>query len=219
VAPIEASALVFDMDGLLVDSEPLWAAVEAEFARARGGDFTREMAARCVGKGLANTLRVMSDAFGFPIDLERDAADIIDRFVARAGTLALKPGATELVHAASAVVPVALGSSSSRRLVRAVLDAVGMPATFGVVVTGDDVDRAKPAPDIFLACSRQLGAEPAGCVVLEDSLAGVRAGRAAGMRVIAVPEGAANRREIEEHADAVVADLFEARRLIRFRVA
>ena len=214
MAQIDAGAIIFDMDGLLVDSEPLWAEVEADFARTRGGEFTRELARRCVGQGLANTLRVMRDAFGFHVDIERDSAEIIDRFVARARDLALKPGALELLNEVDGVVPVALGSSSSRRLVVSVLDAVGLSSRFGVVVTGDDVEHPKPAPDIFVKCARELGVMPARCLVLEDSLAGVRAGRAAGMRVIAVPEGDPHGRGFEDHADAVVADLFEARRLI-----
>jgi HAD superfamily hydrolase (TIGR01509 family) len=217
VGSIEAGAIVFDMDGLLVDSEPLWGQVEADFARARGGDFTPELARQCVGQGLANTLRVMNATFGFPVDIDRDSAEIVDRFVARAHELALKPGARELLEHAKGVVPVALGSSSSRRLVRAALEAVGLSSRFIVVVTGDDVEHPKPAPDIFARCARELRVVPGRCVVLEDSLAGVRAGRAAGMRVIAVPEGAPDGRGFEDHSDAVVGDLFEAWALLTLR--
>lgn len=213
---IEACALVFDMDGLLVDSEPLWAEVEADFARARGGDFTRDMARACVGRGLSSTLHVMRDAFGFAVDVDRDSRDIVERFVTRAGELKWKQGARELLDEANGRVPVALGSSSSRKLVGAVLDAVGAASRFQVVVAGDEVAQPKPAPDIFATCARLLGVAPAGCVVLEDSLAGVRAGRTAGMRVIAVPERDADGRGLEDECDAVVKDLFEARRRIRF---
>jgi HAD superfamily hydrolase (TIGR01509 family) len=212
--PIEASAILFDMDGLLVDSEPLWADVETEFALARGGDFTPEMAHACVGRGLANTLRVMHEAFGFAVDVERDSHDIVERFVTRAGELALKPGALALLDEAAGRVPTALGSSSSRRLVTAALEAVGVASRFQVVVAGDEVDRPKPAPDIFLRCARLLDVAPDRCVVLEDSLAGVRAGRAAGMRVIAVPEG--DGRDLAGECDAVASDLFDARRRMRF---
>ena len=209
---IEARAILFDMDGLLVDSEPLWAEVEAEFARARGGDFTKELARACIGRGLENTLRVMSEAFGFPVDVRKDSQEIIDRFVSRAGELVLKPGARELLDETTGRMPIAVGSSSSRRLVLSVLEKVGVLPCFGVVVTGDDVERPKPAPDIFAKCARDLGVAPAGCVVLEDSLAGVRSARAAGMRVIAVPEG--DPPAGFEEADFVVRDLFEARRKI-----
>jgi len=214
---LEARAIVFDMDGLLVDSEPLWAAVEGDFARVRGAEFTAEHAASCVGRGLANTLRFMNATFGFAVDLERDARDIVDRFLSRARELVLMPGALALLDAAAAErVPVALGSSSDRRLVKAVVAAVGVADRFASVVAGDDVPRTKPAPDIFLECALDLGVEPAGCVVLEDSVAGVLAGRAAAMKVIAVPERYPGDPALADSADVVVRDLFAARRAIRF---
>ena len=210
---IPCRALVFDMDGLMVDSEPLWFEVEREFARARGGDFTPELARSCVGRGMAHTLEIMHDRFGFQVDLERDAAAIVDLFIGRVGDLALKPGFLELFDEARARgVPRALGSSSARRLVEATLGRFGLSESFEAVVTGDCVARPKPAPDIFLEAARRLGVAPAACVVLEDSLSGVEAARAAGMRVIAVPEhGAAG---FESRADAVVADLHAARTLL-----
>ncbi len=214
MSPFSARAILFDMDGLLVDSEPLWAAVETDFARERGGELTAEHTAACVGRGLVHTLVLMRETFGFPVDVVRDADDIVDRFIARAAELALKPGARELLDAAEGRVAVALGSSSARRLVLATLRSVGLAARFPVVVTGDDVERTKPAPDIFLRCARDLEVAAAHCVVLEDSVAGARAGRAAGMCVIAVPERGADVDALGGVADAVVGDLFEARRLI-----
>lgn len=210
-----AQALLFDMDGLMVDSEPLWFDVEREFARARGGEFTPAMQHACIGRGLANTLRVMHDELGITVDLARDAEEIVDRFLARAGEVRLKPGCLALIDAASGVVPIAVGSSSARRLVEGVLRATGLAPRFGVVVTGDDVARPKPAPDIFLEAARRLGVAPAGCVVLEDSLAGATAGHAAGMRVIAVPEQPTP--GMDAVADRVVTSLFEARAVLTFR--
>ncbi len=207
-------AILFDMDGLLVDSEPLWAAVEADFARARGAVFTAAHAADCVGRGLASTLSYMSETFGFPVDLAHDAEDITRRFLARAGDLSLMPGAAALLdEAARRSAAVALGTSSSRRIVTDVLQAVGLPARFPVVVTRDDVANAKPAPDIFAACARGLGIPASRCVVLEDSVAGATAGHAAGTRVIAVPTFA-QADAFAGVADAVVSDLEEARRLL-----
>jgi mannitol-1-/sugar-/sorbitol-6-/2-deoxyglucose-6-phosphatase len=213
---IDAGALLFDMDGLLVDSEPLWFQVEREFARARGGDWTEAQAAACVGRGLANTLRVMGESFAFATNAERDVAEIIDAFIARAGELRLKPGAAELVAEAHGRIPIALASSSHRRLVDAILARFSLAARFGAVVSGDAVAHPKPAPDIFLLAAERLGVAPACCVVLEDSRAGVEAARAAGMRVIAVPEhdGAA----FDGLADAVVGDLYAARRVLRFEL-
>jgi HAD superfamily hydrolase (TIGR01509 family) len=211
---ISCRALLFDMDGLMVDSEPLWFAVEREFARARGGDWTEELGTACIGHGMANTLRVMHESFGFPVDVERDASVIVELFVARVAELTLKAGFDELLaEARSRSVPCALASSSARRLVEATLARFGLRERFDAVVTGDCVAHPKPAPDIFLEASRRLGVSPEGCVVLEDSLAGVSAARAARMRVIAVPEGTASA-EMTAQADAVVRDLHAARALL-----
>ncbi len=213
--PIACRALVFDLDGLIVDSEPLWFRVERDFARARGGDFTPELGRACVGRGMANTLRVMRDELGLAVDVERDADVIVDAFIERAGELSLKPGLAELlVEAEARGVPRAVGSSSARRLVEAVLARFGVRARFGAVVTGDCVAQPKPAPDIFVEAARRLGVAAGECVVLEDSLSGVRAGRAAGMRVIAVPEG--DPAPFGALADAVVRDLHEARARLAF---
>jgi HAD superfamily hydrolase (TIGR01509 family) len=212
---IRCGALVFDMDGLMVDSEPLWLEVERSFARARGGDWPDELAHACVGRGIAHTLEKMHETFGFAIDLERDAASVVDHFVSRVGELKLKRGCAEVLEAARAsAVPCAVASSSTMHLVEATLARFGLRDRFGAVATGDCVAHPKPAPDVFLEAARRLGAHPIGCVVLEDSLAGAMGARSAGMRVIAVPE-----REPERFvgvADAVVSDLHEARALLEF---
>lgn len=211
---IPCRALLFDMDGLMVDSEPLWFDVEREFARARGGDWTEELGTACIGQGMVNTLRVMHESFGFPVDVERDASVIVELFVSRVAELALKPGFEALLsEARSRGVPTALASSSARRLVEATLARFGVRERFDAVVTGDCVAHPKPAPDIFLEAARRLGVPPEECVVLEDSLAGVRAARAAGMRVIAVPEGSPSA-EMTAQADAVVVDLHAAHALL-----
>jgi HAD superfamily hydrolase (TIGR01509 family) len=214
-AVIRCAAILFDMDGLMVDSEPLWFEVERDFACARGGDFTPELARECVGRGLANTLAVMHRTCGFPVDPVRDAADLVDRFIARVGELALKPGFLELFdEARSRGVPRALASSSARRLVEATLDRFAVRPHFDAVVSGDDVTHPKPAPDIFLEAARRLGVAPHACVVLEDSLSGVRAARAAGIPVIAVPES--HPEPFAALADAVAIDLHAARALLAF---
>ena len=210
---IPYGALLFDMDGLMVDSEPAWFELQSEFAGARGGTWNTDLARRCVGGGLVNALRVMHETFGFEVDVERDMATMMDMFVARVDRLELKRGLLDLLNAACAGnVPCAVASSSSRRLVDATLNRFGIRDRFGAIVTGDAVARPKPAPDIFLEAGRRLGAPPAACVVLEDSLAGVRAGRAANMYVIAVPEAADD--AFAGLADAVVPDLSFAQRLL-----
>jgi len=212
---IDCRALVFDMDGLIVDSEPLWFRVESDFARTRGGDFTAALAQTCVGRGMAHTLGVMRDQLGLAVDVERDADVIVDLFIERVGELELKTGFEELLLASQARgVPRAVGSSSARRLVEAVLAHFGVRARFDAVVTGDCVERPKPAPDIFLEAARRMGVAPSGCVVLEDSMSGARAGKAAGMSVIAVPESDPS--PFAAVADAVVVDLHQARALLAF---
>jgi mannitol-1-/sugar-/sorbitol-6-/2-deoxyglucose-6-phosphatase len=207
---ITAHALLFDMDGLMVDSEPLWFEVERDFARAHGGEWTPELAASGIGKGLNHTLLTMNAVFGLPIDRARHELEIVDRFLSRASTIAIKPGCLELLAAGRGVIPMAAASSSVGRLVRGVLEGLGLAPSFNAIVSGDDVVNPKPAPDIFLEAARRLGVDPAGCVVLEDSLAGSTAGHAAKMRVIAVPERATP--GIDKVATIVVADLHEARR-------
>ena len=106
---ITARALLFDVDGLMVDSEPLWFEVERDFARSRGGDWTFELAHAAIGKGLANTLRIMAD-LGMRVDPARDSAEVVDRFLARASEVTAKPGCRELLAAAKGVVPLAAAS-------------------------------------------------------------------------------------------------------------
>jgi mannitol-1-/sugar-/sorbitol-6-/2-deoxyglucose-6-phosphatase len=133
---------------------------------------------------------------------------------ARVDEIVLKPGCVELLDAARGVWPLALASSSPARLIDAILGRFGLVPRFAAIVSGDHVTHKKPAPDIFLRAAKELGVEPARCAVLEDSVAGVTAGRAAGMFVIAVPEGPWEGRGYDGVADVVVADLHAARRVL-----
>jgi HAD superfamily hydrolase (TIGR01509 family) len=210
---ISCSALLFDMDGLMVDSEPLWFRVQGDFVRAHGGEWTSEIAAQCRGRGLVNAMRVIKETCPLPVDVERDTRAILDQFAARIPELELKPGCRELVAlAAERATATAVASSSALRLIEGVLDRFALRTSFAVVISGEAVNRPKPAPDVFLAAAERLGAAPRDCVVLEDAYPGVQAARAAGMRVIAVPE------EIDARfaaiADAVVPDLHAARSML-----
>jgi HAD superfamily hydrolase (TIGR01509 family) len=198
------------MDGLLVDSEPLWYLVERDFAARRGGVFTEQHARDNVGRGIKNTVRVMHELFGFPVDVERDVDELIADFMERTGELTLKPGAAELLARTRGTFGLALASSSHRRLVHKTLAQFDLRPTFDVIVSGEDVARPKPAPDVFLRAAELLDVPIDECVVLEDSVAGVAAGREAGAIVVAIPEGPPDDRPFAKHADVVVRDLFEA---------
>lgn len=200
----------------MVDSEPLWFRVERAFAAARGGDWTPEHAHGCVGRGMAHTLHTMRATFGFPVDVARDTEAIMDAFLVRVGELTLKPGCLELLDAAEGV-PMAVASSSPLRLIHAVLARFALTPRFAAIVSGESVASPKPAPDIFLRAAAMLGVAPDTCAVCEDSLAGATAGRAAGMFVIAVPEGPTEGRGFEAVADRTVSDLFAARASLTLR--
>jgi sugar-phosphatase len=204
-------AIILDMDGLMVDSEPLWFRVEHAFAAERGGDWTHTDARSVVGRGIPVTLEVMNKLFGFPVEQERDTAAIMDAFIGRVAELRLKPGCMELLDAASGKLPLAVASSSPDRLIRAVMNRFDLLPRFGAVVSGESVVAGKPEPDIFLSAAKALGVAPGHCVVLEDSIAGATAGRAAGMNVIAVPEGPWEGRGYERVSDVIVSSLHEAR--------
>ncbi|APR83337.1 Beta-phosphoglucomutase [Minicystis rosea] len=196
----------------MVDSEPLWFAVERDFAAARGADFTHAHAVACTGRGTAYTLRTMSETFGFPVDIAADTRAIMEDFLSRVGELALKPGLLELLDASEGLLPIAVASSSPMRLIRGVLDRFALTARVTAIVSGETVASPKPAPDIFLKAAQDIGISPAACVVFEDSLPGATAGHAAGMCVIAVPEHGTD--GFASVADYIVPDLFAARAVL-----
>jgi HAD superfamily hydrolase (TIGR01509 family) len=183
-------AVLWDMDGVLVDSEPLWTVAEIELAALLGGTWNDEIKALVVGTRLDVAVPAILRFFGVPDTPERVAetsAWLLDRMVQLfTAQLAMMTGAEELlvsVHAEG--VPMALVSSSFRVLVDAVL-AQGV-GPFAVTLAGDEVGRAKPDPEPYLMAAQLLGADPSRCVVIEDSPAGVAAGEAAGCALVAVP--------------------------------
>ena len=182
-------AIIFDMDGLLVNSEPIWQRVEREMIVAYGGDFDEARAIEQIGMAIPEAAAYLVAAFGLDIS----PAAFADELVARVLTLFIREaepmaGAAELMEEALASpLPVAVASSAQRRVVEAMMGKFGWLDRLDLIVTGDDVPRGKPAPDIFLLTAERLGVSPAHCLVLEDSLNGARAAQAAGMRCVAVP--------------------------------
>lgn len=181
---------MFDMDGLLVSTEQTWFEVETELMRELGGAWGPEHQAALVGGPLAHSAQYMLDVAGrTDISAESIAAALLDGMERRLrlGPVAWMPGAQELLlEVTSAGIPAALVSSSYRRVMDAVLDAVGR-AHFTATVSADDVVRTKPHPDPYLAGAWAFGVDPARCVALEDSATGATSARAAGCITVAVP--------------------------------
>ena len=184
------AAVLFDMDGLLVDTEPVWTVAEVELCTALGVEFTPAMKAAIVGTSMTTAVPTLLRLVGAPAgpdDVERTITWLLGRMVElfAEAPLALPGVAALLGELTAAEVPVALVSSSYRVLVDAVLSHGFGP--FHVTVAGDEVRRTKPHPEPYLTAAARLGADPTRCVVLEDSPAGVKAAEAAGCAVLAVP--------------------------------
>ena len=203
-------AVLFDMDGLLIDSEPLWDRVTHAFCARRGASYDAADAAACIGRGGAHTVQYLAEKHGWASDPERDLLEITGAFGEGVPRAAARPGAEALLRGLCGALPLALGSSTARPLVEAALSVRGFLALFDVVVTGSDVERLKPFPDIYLEAARRLAIDPVRCVVFEDSRTGCEAARAAGMFVVAVP--AADPDSFVDVADRVDPDLLTAAR-------
>jgi HAD superfamily hydrolase (TIGR01509 family) len=184
------SAVLFDMDGLLVDSEHTWYAVETEVMAVLGGPWGPEHQAALVGGPLAHSAQYMLDLSGrSDVDATEVARMLLDGMVdhLRRAPVGWMPGAQNLLEEVGAAgVPRALVSSSSRLVMDAVLDAVGR-GNFDVTVSSGDVERTKPHPDPYLRAAEHLGVAAGFCVALEDSAPGATSARAAGCVTVVVP--------------------------------
>ena len=184
------AACLFDMDGLLVDSEPLWTIAESELAKSLGGQWSPEIKKKVIGTAITKAVPMILDWFDAT---DRDPLRVQEQLLARMGELfheqlTMRPGAVALLDELRAAgMPLALVSSSHRVLVEAGLDVVGRDY-FAVTVAGDEVTEHKPQPEPYLTACAKLGVEAADAVVFEDSPTGVLAGEAAGCWVVAVPD-------------------------------
>jgi HAD superfamily hydrolase (TIGR01509 family) len=182
-------AALFDLDGLLVDSEPVWSVAEAEIMSWLGGPWNAGVKAACLGRPIEVSCRELVRIAGSAVDpgvvQRRLLARMVELFRAE---LPWRPGARELLQALAArEVPMALVSSSYRVLVDAALETIG-GHWFATTVAGDEVQYGKPHPEPYLTAARRLRVEPASCVVFEDSPTGLAAGEAAGCCCVAVPD-------------------------------
>ena len=181
-------AVVFDLDGVIVDSEHVWDEVREELARERGGRWHERAQADMMGMSAPEWSLYMHDVIGLPESPAEIDDLVVDRMLERyAERLPLIDGAVEAVLRLAASFRLGLASSSNRRVIDAVLDTAGLAASFAVTVSSEEVARGKPAPDVFLEAARRLGVPPERCVAVEDSGNGLRAAHAAGMRALAIP--------------------------------
>ena len=182
------TAAVLDMDGVLIDSEQLWDEVREQLARERGGRWHERAQAEMMGMSSTEWSRYMHDVIGLAEPPEEINAEVVRRLLARyRGSLPLMPGAVAAVERLAARWPLGLASSSNREVIDTVLELAGFAHLFRATVSSEEVEHGKPAPDVYLEAARRLGVDPTSCAAVEDSANGIRSARAAGMRVIAIP--------------------------------
>jgi HAD superfamily hydrolase (TIGR01509 family) len=186
--PLDVQAVVFDCDGLLADTEICWTRAETALFAAHGHAFGPEQKALLIGRALDVASATMAAYFGQPAAGAEVAAELLDlvRVELAKGAEPL-PGALDLIRALTGRVPVAVASNSPRELLDIVLKSTGLAGFFEHTFAADEVGRAKPAPDLYLAACDRLGAVPGRCVAFEDSSTGIAAARAAGMFLAVVP--------------------------------
>lgn len=181
-------AVVFDLDGVIVDSEQVWDEVREEYVRETGGTYTDHSARDMMGMSSLEWSAYMAEELGVPGTPEAINAAIVARMLERYGEAPpLLPGAVEAVRRIGAWVPLAIASSSNRELIDAVLRSSGLAADFRATVSSEEVDRGKPSPDVYLEAAHRLRMDAARCGAVEDSHNGILSAKAAGMYVVAVP--------------------------------
>ncbi|MFQ2223301.1 HAD family hydrolase [Aeromonas enteropelogenes] len=182
-------ALIFDMDGTLVDSMPLhldaWALTCAEF----GIPFERAQLYQYGGIPTRKIIAMLAEQQGLTVDVEAFARRKIALYLEQIDRVSVFPAMWELVRQCHGKIPMGIGTGSPRNQAESILKSTGLDAYIQVVVSADDVSNHKPHPDTFLEVARQLGVNPANCLVFEDTRIGIEAGKAAGMKTMLVIEG------------------------------
>jgi HAD superfamily hydrolase (TIGR01509 family) len=185
---VVVAAVVFDLDGVLLDSEGVWNAARKRVAREHGGRWPVDAQRTMMGMSSTEWSSYMHDELGVSLSPEEISAAVVSRLEELYREhLPLLPGARETVIEFADLWPLGLASSANRPIIDLVLDVAGLTECFAATVSSEEVAHGKPAPDVYLEAARRLGVEPAKCVAVEDSANGIRSGVAAGMAVIAVP--------------------------------
>jgi HAD superfamily hydrolase (TIGR01509 family) len=186
--PTAIGAVIFDLDGVLLDSETAWVEVKKQFTEESGGHWKESARLDMLGMSSTEWSRYMHDELGVPVSPERISSEVADRLVGRyRQRLPLLPGAVGTVRELARNWPLGLASSSNRNVIDLVVAEAGLADAFRVTVSSEEVERGKPAPDVYLEAARQLAVEPTACAAIEDSTNGIRSAHAAQMAVVAVP--------------------------------
>ena len=181
-------AVVFDLDGVLLDSEQIWDEVREQLAHERGGRWHDGAQRAMMGMSSTEWSQYMHDEIGLRESPEEISAEVVRRLEERYRQhLPLLGGAVEAVERLAARWPLGIASSSNREVIDLVLELSGLAPFFKVTVSSEEVARGKPAPDVYLEAAHRLGVAPERSAAIEDSENGIRAAKAAGMRVVAIP--------------------------------
>ena len=181
-------AVVFDLDGVILQTEEVWDEVRGRYVVERGGRYDEEAQRAMMGMSAPEWSRFLRDELGVPGAPEEISADIVRLMEARyRERLPLIPGAREAVERLARRWPLGLASSSNRPLIDAALALSGLDRFFAITVSSEEVASGKPAPDVYLEAARRLAVEPERCAAVEDSHSGIRSAKTAAMRVIAIP--------------------------------
>jgi HAD superfamily hydrolase (TIGR01509 family) len=181
-------AVVFDLDGVLLDSEQVWDAAREQLAKERGGRWHDGAQRDMMGMSSLEWSRYMHDTIGLPEPPEEISREVVRRLAGLyRHELPVIPDAREAVERLAARWPLGLASSSNRELIDLVLELLGVAHLFQATVSSEEVARGKPAPDVYLEVARRLNVEPSQAAAVEDSENGIRSAKAAGMRVLAIP--------------------------------
>jgi len=181
-------AVVFDMDGVLIASEEVWDDVREAYVRERGGRYDDEVQRAMMGMSSVEWSQYLHDVAGVPDEPAAINDEVVRRMLdTYREHLPLIDGAVDAVQRLAARYPLGLASSSNRPLIDAVLLMAGLTPFFAATVSSEEVPRGKPSPDVYLEAARRLGVDAQRCAAVEDSHGGIRSAKAAGMRVIAIP--------------------------------
>jgi HAD superfamily hydrolase (TIGR01509 family) len=184
----DVGAVVFDLDGVLVDSERVWDQQRERFARERGGRWHPDAQRDMMGMSSTEWSRYMNEELGVPVTPAEISADVAGRVAAAyRRDLPLFPGAVDAVHRLADRWRLGLASSANRPIIDLVLDLAGLARLFAVTISSEEVARGKPAPDVYLEATARLEVDPGRAVAIEDSTNGLLAARAAGLGVVALP--------------------------------